>query len=93
MGINLREASIADNEGNSPKNQPCVEGAPCAYFSTLPVREMVQAINLAGTTSDTQSVNRDLIAVIITVCAILLTVVASVVIIKSADKKKDNKDH
>lgn len=48
VGINLREASIADNEGNTPQNQPCVEGAPCAYFSTLPVREMVQAVNGAG---------------------------------------------
>lgn len=44
VGINLREASIPDNGGFQPVNQPVVEGGPAAYFATLPVREMVAAI-------------------------------------------------
>ena len=47
IGINLREARIADNEGNMPKNEPVIPDAPAAYFATLPVREMVAAINEA----------------------------------------------
>lgn len=48
VGINLREASIPDNNGNQPVNTPVVEGAPAAYFATLPVRGMVAAMKEAG---------------------------------------------
>ena len=48
VAINLREASIPDNGGNRPVNQPVVPGGPAAYFSTLPVRDMVAAIKEAG---------------------------------------------
>lgn len=48
VGLNLREADIPDNAGNQPSAQPVVEGAPAAYFATVPVREMVRAINAAG---------------------------------------------
>jgi len=48
IAINLREARIADNEGNQPVNVPVITDAPAAYFSTLPVRDMVSAINAAG---------------------------------------------
>ena len=44
IGINLREASIADNSGAQPKNMPIRTSAPDGIFSTLPVREMVEAI-------------------------------------------------
>lgn len=44
VGINLREASIPDNKGNQPANEPVVSDAPAAYFSTVPVRDMVKAI-------------------------------------------------
>ena len=44
IGINLREASIADNSGAQPKNVPIRTSAPDGIFSTLPVREMVEAI-------------------------------------------------
>lgn len=47
VGINLREASIPDNGGFQPVNQPVVEGGPAAYFATLPVREMVAAMKAA----------------------------------------------
>ena len=48
IGINLREAHIPDNAGNQPANVPVVSNAPAAYFSTLPIRKMVQYINEAG---------------------------------------------
>ena len=48
VGLNLREAGIPDNAGNQPSARPVVEGAPAAYFATVPVREMVRAINAAG---------------------------------------------
>lgn len=44
IGINLREARIPDNTGNQPVNIPVIPDGPDAYFSTLPVREMVAAI-------------------------------------------------
>ena len=51
VAINLREARIADNEGNQPNATPVVEGGDKAYFSTLPVREMVAAIKEKGIAS------------------------------------------
>ena len=48
IGINLREAKIADNAGNMPQNEPVREGAPDGIFATLPVREMVEAIKAIG---------------------------------------------
>lgn len=48
VAINLREARIPDNAGNQPVNVPVVENAPAAYFSTVPVRTMVKAIQDAG---------------------------------------------
>ena len=48
VAINLRFASIPDNEGNQPKDVPCIEGGENAYFSTLPVRKMTSAISEAG---------------------------------------------
>ena len=48
VAINLREASIPDNAGNIPVNTPVIENAPAAYFATLPVRDMVQAVKECG---------------------------------------------
>ena len=48
VAINLREARIPDNAGNQPSDVPVVKDAPAAYFSTAPVRAMVQAINDEG---------------------------------------------
>lgn len=47
VAINLRFASIPDNEGNQPKDEPCVPGGENAFFSTLPVRKMAEAMNKA----------------------------------------------
>lgn len=48
VAINLREASIPDNLGYTPQNQPVVANAPAAYFSTLPVRAMAEGVKAAG---------------------------------------------
>ncbi len=44
IGINLREASIADNAGVLCTGQPILPEGETAYFSTLPVRKIVEAI-------------------------------------------------
>ena len=48
VAINLRDASLPDNAGNQPEDEPIVSGGPAAYFSTLPVKAMVRAIREAG---------------------------------------------
>lgn|GEM_PF-10094 len=48
VAINLNDSRIPDNEGNQPVDTPVApDGAP-AYFSTLPVKAMVKAIQAAG---------------------------------------------
>ena len=44
VALNLREASMADNVGYMPQEEPVVTGGPAAYFSTLPCRRMVEAV-------------------------------------------------
>ena len=48
IGINLREAAIADNAGLLCQGCPIDPEGPAAYFSTVPVRKMVQAVKDAG---------------------------------------------
>ncbi len=48
VGINLRHASIPDNAGNKPQDEPILPQGVAAYFSTLPVRRMAEAVNAAG---------------------------------------------
>lgn len=48
IAINLQEARIPDNHGNQPVNIPVAADGPAAYFATVPVREMVQAIQAGG---------------------------------------------
>lgn len=51
VGINLRYASIPDNAGHQPKDEPVVAGAREAYFSTVPVRKMAEAMGEKGAVS------------------------------------------
>lgn len=44
IAVNIRDARIADNEGNQPVGQFVVPDGPAAYFSTVPVEKMAQAI-------------------------------------------------
>lgn len=48
VAINLRDAKITDNERNQPVDEACVSGGPTAYFATVPVKAMVQAMTDAG---------------------------------------------
>ena len=44
VAINYRHASIADNRGTLIRESPVIEGAPAAYFATVPVQRMTEAI-------------------------------------------------
>lgn len=48
IGVNIRDAKIADNEGNMPKGEFCASEGPAAYFATVPVMAMADAIQAAG---------------------------------------------
>ena len=48
VGINLRHAPIPDNNGNQPKDQKITEEGENAYFSTIPVRKIAEAVNASG---------------------------------------------
>ena len=51
VAINLRHAKIPDNEGQQPKDEPIFPDGNCAYFSTLPARQMAEAVNTLGIAS------------------------------------------
>lgn len=48
VGINYADARIPDNDGGQPQGVRLLADAPDAYFSTLPVRAMAQAMIDAG---------------------------------------------
>lgn len=51
VAINLRHGSIPDNSGYFPKDEPIMQNGATAYFSTLPVRKMSEAIATCGIAS------------------------------------------
>lgn len=48
IAINVDDARIADNAGKQPVDSPVVRGAPAAYFSTLPIKAQLRALQAAG---------------------------------------------
>lgn len=48
VAININDARIPDNENNQPIDTPIVAGGPVAYFSTIPIKSIVQDIKKAG---------------------------------------------
>jgi pyroglutamyl-peptidase len=48
IAINLDDARLADNEGVMRNEMPILLDGPVAYESTLPIKEMVKAINNTG---------------------------------------------
>ena len=48
IAINLDDARLADNEGVMRNDVKILEDGPDAYFSTLPIKEIVEAIKVAG---------------------------------------------
>lgn len=51
VAINQDDARIPDNEGNQPIDRPIQLDGPPAYFSSLPIKAMVQAIKEEGLTA------------------------------------------
>ncbi len=48
VAINMEDATIPDNAGVTPVDRPILPDAPAAYFATLPIKAMVQAIKDIG---------------------------------------------
>ncbi|MFY7863831.1 pyroglutamyl-peptidase I [Roseateles sp.] len=48
VAINLDDARIPDNAGRQPIDEPVLQQAPTAYFSTLPLKAMVAGLQAAG---------------------------------------------
>lgn len=48
VAINVDDARIADNDGQQPVDAPIVAGGPAAYFSTLPIKALVNGLRDAG---------------------------------------------
>ena len=48
VAVNLNDCRIPDNEGNQPEDEPIIPDGPAAYFSTLPIKAMRDAILAAG---------------------------------------------
>ena len=53
VAINYRHAGIDDNAGNRPCQMPVIPDAPDAYFATVPVQKMTDAIHAAGIRAQT----------------------------------------
>ncbi len=52
VAINVADARIADNAGAQPVDKPVVSGGPPAYFTGLPIKAMLQALQLEGVAAE-----------------------------------------
>lgn len=48
VAINYQDARIADNAGNQPLGEPVFAGGATAYFSTLPLKAILQSLRQQG---------------------------------------------
>lgn len=48
IGININDARIPDNQGSQPVDTPVHHDGPAAYFASLPIKAMLQAVQRAG---------------------------------------------
>lgn len=48
VAINLRDAAVPDNDGNILCDEPVCPGGKTAYFSTLPIKKIRDAVKAAG---------------------------------------------
>jgi pyroglutamyl-peptidase len=48
VAININDARIPDNTDAQPIDSPVVDNGPAAYFSTLPIKAMLRALQRAG---------------------------------------------
>lgn len=52
VAINVNDARIADNAGAKPIDTPVIDGGPAAYFTSLPIKAMLQALLDAGVNAE-----------------------------------------
>jgi pyroglutamyl-peptidase len=52
IAINVNDARIPDNKGAQPVDTAVVAGGPAAYFSSLPIKAMLQALQAAGVAAE-----------------------------------------
>ena len=52
IAINCDDGRIPDNEGNQPVDQPVKADGPAAYFSTLPIKKMVEYMKAKNVPAD-----------------------------------------
>lgn len=52
VAVNLMDARIPDNAGYRPVDEPIDANGPAAYFSTLPVKQIVAVINRRGVAAE-----------------------------------------
>lgn len=52
VGINVDDARIPDNAGNQPIDEPIYADGPDAYFSTLPIKAMVEKIKAVDVSAE-----------------------------------------
>ena len=48
VAVNVMDFEIADNAGYRAAGEPCVADGPAAYFSTLPLQAMLEALGAHG---------------------------------------------
>jgi len=48
VAININDARIPDNEKNQPVDEAIVAGGPAAYFSSLPIKTIVNGLRESG---------------------------------------------
>jgi pyroglutamyl-peptidase len=48
VAINIADARIPDNAGACPIDAPLVDGAPAAYFASLPIKAMLAELRATG---------------------------------------------
>lgn len=48
VAINCDDAPVPDNAGNQPVDREVVPGGPAAYFTSLPVKSALRAVEVAG---------------------------------------------
>jgi pyroglutamyl-peptidase len=48
LAINVMDYPLPDNAGHTASDEPCVSGGPPAYFSTLPLRALLDALTAEG---------------------------------------------
>lgn len=52
IAINISDARIADNCGSQPIDLPVVSSGPAAFFSTLPIKAMLTALQAQGVAAE-----------------------------------------